>query len=96
VLELPHQALGFRVQAYGVTQHKDLFTRRQLVALTTFASLIDEVGDRMIGDGAQQDYADAVKTYLSLILLRIHKPHTSCQNRSEPHTKALQRESSFP
>jgi adenine-specific DNA methylase len=51
VLELPHQALGFRVQAYGVTQQKDLFTRRQLVALTTFASLIDEVGDRMIGDG---------------------------------------------
>ncbi len=30
VLELPHQALGFRVQAYGVTQQKDLFTRRQL------------------------------------------------------------------
>jgi hypothetical protein len=25
-LELPHQALGFRVQVYGVTQHKDLFT----------------------------------------------------------------------
>ncbi len=36
VLELPHQALGFRVQAYGVTQQKDLFTRRQLVTLTTF------------------------------------------------------------
>jgi putative DNA methylase len=51
VLELPHQALGFRVQAYGVTQHKDLFTRRQLGARTTFASLIDEVDDRMIGDG---------------------------------------------
>jgi hypothetical protein len=27
VPELPHQALGFRVQAYGVTQHKNLFTR---------------------------------------------------------------------
>ncbi len=26
VLELPHQALRFRVQADGVTQHKDLFT----------------------------------------------------------------------
>jgi adenine-specific DNA methylase len=51
VLELPHQALGFRVQAYGVTRQKDLFTRRQLVARTTCASLIDEVGDRMIGDG---------------------------------------------
>src|SRR5215469_18631615 len=27
VLALPHQALGFRVQAYGVTQQKNLFTR---------------------------------------------------------------------
>ena len=51
VLELLHQALGFPVQAYGITQQKDLFTRRQLGARTTFASLIDEVGDRMIGDG---------------------------------------------
>jgi hypothetical protein len=51
VLELPHQALGFRVQAYAVTQQKDLFTQHQLVALTTFASLIDGVGERMIGDG---------------------------------------------
>ncbi len=42
ILELSHQALGFRVQAYGVTQQKDLFTRRQLVALTTFASLRKE------------------------------------------------------
>jgi hypothetical protein len=30
VLELPHQALGFRVQAYGVTQQKELFTRSVL------------------------------------------------------------------
>ncbi len=43
VLELPHQALGFRAQAYGVTQQKHLFTRCQLVALTPFASLIDEL-----------------------------------------------------
>jgi adenine-specific DNA methylase len=51
VRELPHQALRFRVQADGVIQLKDLFTRHQLVALTIFASLLDEVGDRMIGDG---------------------------------------------
>jgi hypothetical protein len=51
VLDLPHQALGFLGQAYGITQQKDLVTRHQLGARTPCASLIDEVGDRMIGDG---------------------------------------------
>jgi hypothetical protein len=42
---------GSKSQAYGVTQQKDLLPRRQLGARTPFASLIDEVGDRLIGDG---------------------------------------------
>ena len=33
--ELPKQALGFRVQQSGMTKHSDLFTPRQLTALTT-------------------------------------------------------------
>ncbi len=37
--DLPDKALGFRVQAYGMTKHRDLFTKRQLVALTTFSDL---------------------------------------------------------
>ena len=36
----PDQALGFRVQAYGLTKYRDLFTPRQLVALTTFTDLV--------------------------------------------------------
>jgi putative DNA methylase len=32
---LPEQALGFRVQGYGMTHHSDLFTNRQLIALCT-------------------------------------------------------------
>jgi putative DNA methylase len=32
--ELPKQALGFRVQNYGITKHRDLFSGRQLLALT--------------------------------------------------------------
>src|SRR5579859_164495 len=50
---LPEQALGFRVQLYGMTKHRDLFTPRQLVALTTFSELINEV--RML---IQQDAID--------------------------------------
>jgi hypothetical protein len=45
--DLPDQALGFRVQAYGMTKHRDLFTARQLVALTTFSDLVGEARERV-------------------------------------------------
>lgn len=41
--DLPEQALGFRVQLYGMTKHADLFTNRQLTALTTFSDIVSEV-----------------------------------------------------
>jgi putative DNA methylase len=36
------QALGFRIGNYGMTKWSDLFTDRQLVALTTFTDLVGE------------------------------------------------------
>jgi putative DNA methylase len=48
--DLPEQALGFRVQLYGMTKHRDLFTPRQLVALTTFSNLVQEVRDKVLSD----------------------------------------------
>jgi putative DNA methylase len=44
-LRLPEQALGFRVQLYGMATYGDLFTPRQLVALTTFSDLVGEARD---------------------------------------------------
>ncbi|MDQ3360103.1 MAG: DUF1156 domain-containing protein, partial [Actinomycetota bacterium] len=44
--DLPERALGFRVQQYGMTRHRDLFTPRQLVALTTFSDLVNEARER--------------------------------------------------
>ena len=52
--DLPEQALGFRVQQYGMTKWRDLFTARQLVALITFSDLIEEVIER-----AKSDYLRA-------------------------------------
>jgi putative DNA methylase len=46
--DLPEQALGFRVQGYGMTKHADLFTSRQLVALTTFSDLVSEAREKII------------------------------------------------
>ncbi len=40
---LPKRTLGFRVQQYGMIEWADLFTDRQLVALSTFSDLLGEV-----------------------------------------------------
>ncbi len=80
--ELPEQALGFRVQNYGIKRWVDLFTNRQLVAMATLSDLVAEVreqivvdsliagvpeGDRLAEGGSDaQAYADAVATYLAL------------------------------
>ena len=51
--DLPEQALGFRVQLYGMTKHRDLFTPRQLVALTTFSDLVMEARARALTDAVK-------------------------------------------
>jgi len=65
--DLPEKALGFRVQLYGMKKHKDLFTSRQLVALTTFSNLVSEVRERVLQESdGNQLYSDAVATYLAI------------------------------
>ncbi len=63
---LPKQALGFRIQAYGLTHWHQLFTERQLTVLTTFSDLLAEVGKKIKKDGADEEYANAIRTYLAL------------------------------
>lgn len=47
---LPERALGFRVQAYGMSHHADLFSPRQLRALTTLSDLVAECRERVATD----------------------------------------------
>ena len=84
---LPAEALGFRVQNYGLTRWADLFTNRQLLALTTFSDLVMEgrnralrdalaagtpPGERLEAGGAGAEaYADAVATYLGLAVSKM-------------------------
>jgi putative DNA methylase len=72
--------LGFRVQRYGFSKHRDLFAARQLVALITLSDLIlearakmcsdmriggDEVDEPETSSGATPDqYADAIVHFL--------------------------------
>ena len=55
---LPEQALGFRVQAYGMDQWKKLFTNRQLTALTTFSALVGEAQRKAESDAVAAGLAD--------------------------------------
>lgn len=49
-VEFFQQALGFRVGNYGMTKWSDLFTPRQLVALSTFSDLVIEARERIEQD----------------------------------------------
>ena len=56
--DLPERALGFRVQEYGMTKWRDLFTSRQLVALTTFSDLVGEARERIRADSVTAGMSD--------------------------------------
>ena len=57
-VEFFQQALGFRVGNYGMTKWSDLFTPRQLVALTTFSDLAQEALDQVKRDALAAGLAD--------------------------------------
>jgi putative DNA methylase len=56
-LQLPDQALGFRVQLYGMQMYSDLFTSRQLLSLTTLCDLVEEVREKVASDALQMGMA---------------------------------------
>ena len=72
----------FSTPAFGMTKFADLFTNRQLVALTTFSDLVAEARDQVLKDALSTGlpegaplatggtdaaaYADAVATYLGM------------------------------
>lgn len=84
---LPKQAPSFRVQAYGMIEWTDLFTNRQLIALTTFSDLAKEARERVVADAIDtgmssgerladggvgaEAYGDAVATYLAIVVSRL-------------------------
>ena len=69
--KLPNQALGFRVQGYGITQWHQLFSKRQLTALRLFGDALGQTHKQMMQDGASSDYVSAICTYLSLAIGRL-------------------------
>ncbi len=54
--------------SYGLARFADLFTNRQLTALSTFSRLVHEARDQTITDSTNLSYADAVSVYISFTI----------------------------
>lgn len=88
--ELPDRALGFRVQAYGMTHHADLFSNRQLTALCTLSDLVGEAHELVLTASGDSSYADAVATYLGLLVGRVADyQSTICTWASNPQMEIV-------
>jgi putative DNA methylase len=76
---LPINPRDFKTPNYGMKTWADLFTNRQLVALTTFSDLVGEARSRAESDAQSAGlapaeataYANAVATYLGLSVSRL-------------------------
>ena len=55
---------------YGMTHWHQLFTERQLTALSVFSDLLSEVRHQITEGGATKEYTDAICTYLTLAIGR--------------------------
>lgn len=74
--DLPDQALGFRVQAYGMTKHKQLFAARQLAMLGALCGLLRITRTKATTDShGDASYADAVCTYLGIAISKLTAFH---------------------
>ena len=64
---------------YGFFEFSDYFTNRQLAALTTFSDLVIMVRARVLKDGGDSGYADAIATYLGFSISKaLARNNTMC------------------
>jgi putative DNA methylase len=88
------------VYRYGMTEFWQLFTNRQLVAMTTFSDLVGEARDRVDADAKEsgltpdesESYANAVSLYLGFAVDRLaNESSTICSwdsNGTKQHVRA--------
>jgi len=82
---MSENARWFSPPGYGMRTYRDLFTRRQLVALTTFSDLVREAREQAISDGASSDYADSLATYLAFGIDKLATTNCSiCSWQTDP------------
>jgi putative DNA methylase len=79
-----------RLPMYGMPRWSDAFTNRQLVVLTTFSDLVSHVHARVLADNGSEVYADAIVTYLGMVISRtLNKSTSVCSWDSSPKMEAV-------
>jgi putative DNA methylase len=97
---MPTNPRWFSPPAFGMLNFSDLFTNRQLVAMTTLSDLVGEARDRVAADAKEsgltpdesESYANAVSLYLGFAVDRIaNESSTICSwdsNGTKQHVRA--------
>jgi len=67
----PEQARGIELGRYGVRTWGQMYNARQLLSLTTFARVVQEMYKTILDLGATKQMASAIALYLSFTLSRI-------------------------
>jgi putative DNA methylase len=68
---IPDQALGIRVQLYGIQEYANLFNKRQREFLSCLTELVPEVGRKILTEpDVEAAYSQAIETYLALCIGR--------------------------
>jgi putative DNA methylase len=73
-------------RGYGFTHWYELFTNRQLTALTTFSDLVSEAQEQVIHDGGSLEYAQAIALYLAFVIDKMADLGNAL-NRWEPNAE---------
>lgn len=74
---------------YGMTHWHELFTERQLTALTVFSDLLPEIHAQIIQDGAGAEYADTVCTYIAFAIGRMTETNCSFAWWQDPRVRTV-------
>ena len=100
-LTIPHEpiekndSLNFKVPLYGLTEFKDLFTLRQLLALITFVKWVRLAHEEMMQQGYEEEFGKAIATYLGIMCDRIadyNSSITSWHNTGEKTSHTFTRQ----
>ena len=65
----------YQSQLYGFINWYQFFTNRQTNTLNTLGTLLTEVHSQIRQDGAEDKYADVIRTYLTLVFGRMVETH---------------------
>jgi putative DNA methylase len=74
---LPDNPRWFSGPRFGITHQADLYTPRQLLALTVFADLVAAVHQEILDDDGTKEWADTVSTLLGLAVGKLAQYNSS-------------------